>query len=89
MAADAETLIRRLSDFRHRSVAIQQLVAMGATAEPTLIAALGNSNDAIAWCALKALEETRSAAAVEPLVGMLEAGRLDPADIWRALETIT
>ncbi len=89
MVADPEALIMRLSDFRQRSKAKLDLVAMGAVAEPALVAALENRNEAIAWCALKALEEMRSLTAVEPLVRMLEAGRIDLVDIWRALETIT
>ena len=89
MPADVEALIKSLADFRQRSGAKEELVAMGAAAEPALVAALDHRKEAVVWCAVKALEEMRAKSAVGPLVAMLKAGRGDQPHIRRALETIT
>jgi len=89
VARDAEALVVALGDFRRRPQAKRDLVAMGVEAEPALLAALDHPNEAIGWCAVKALEDIRSQAAVDPLIGLLTSGRGDATVISHALERIT
>ena len=67
-------LVEELHSPRTRREARQKLVA--ARAVGALLKCLESSNESVAWAAVESLGELRAREAVEPLIGMLQRGRL-------------
>ena len=67
-------LVEELHSPRTRRGARQKLIA--ARAVGALLECLESSNESVAWAAVESLGELRAREAVEPLIGMLQRGRL-------------
>ena len=67
-------LVEELHSPRTRREARQKLVA--ARAVGALLKCLESSNESVAWAAVESLGELRAREAVEPLIGMIQRGRL-------------
>ncbi len=85
-SGDYEQWVRELGDPWSRRAARQRLVSARAV-EP-LLACLDSPNESVVWAAVESLGELRAQAAVEPLIGLLERGRLT-IDVCEALKLIT
>lgn len=79
-------LVEELRSPRTRREARYKLVA--ARAVGALLKCLESSNESVAWAAVESLGELRAHEAVEPLIGMIERGRL-LLDACEALIQIT
>ena len=85
-AAEIQVLIEQLADPRGRRAARLALVSVRATGP--LMECLDSHNESVVWSAVESLGELRAAEAIEPLVGLLERGRL-VFDVAEALTLIT
>ena len=74
MSERAKKLIEELKDFRTRSRAKRELVAIGDEAVDEVIALIRQRSANTTWIGIKILEEIRAARAVEVLVELLDAG---------------
>jgi len=83
---DVARLVEELHNPRTRRAARHKLIAARAV-EP-LLQCLESHNESVAWAAVESLGELRAAEAVEPLIRMIERGRL-PLDACEALILIT
>jgi hypothetical protein len=83
-----ERLIKDLANFRTRARARAALVDMGAEAVEPLIEALSSNREAVLWAVIQSLGDIGDERAIEPLVGLLEKGRMNEAAA-RSLAKIT
>lgn len=83
---EAARLVEELHSPRTRRMARQKLVA--ARAVDTLLKCLESRNESVAWAAVESLGELRAREAVEPLIDMIQHGRL-LLDACEALIQIT
>lgn len=67
-------LVEELQSPRTRRMARQKLVATRAVG--TLLQCLESNNESVAWAAVESLGELRAREAIEPLIGMIQRGRL-------------
>jgi len=85
-ATEVQTLVQQLADPRQRRRARRALVAAGAAGP--LLECLDSVNESVVWAAVESLGELRAVEAIEPLVELLERGRL-ALDVAEALTLIT
>lgn len=89
MSDRAPQLIASLANFRLRSQAKRELVALGHEAVQDLLDALPAADQAVLWCLVTALGRIRDPKAVPPLVDLLDSDRISRSDVISALESIT
>jgi len=85
---DIERLIGELSNFRTRARARAALVDIGADAVEPLIKALSSHREAVLWAVIRSLGDIGDERAIEPLIGLLEKGRMSEAAA-RSLAAVT
>jgi hypothetical protein len=85
-AADTAGMVQRLYDPRTRRTARLELMRAGAVGP--LMECLRARNESVVWAAVVSLGQLEAKEAVEPLLALLEEGRLT-FDVCEALERIT